>query len=244
MGLIEEKISLINPYFQLVKFNMDGKVLGSTEEIKALQNEKNIIDTIPFLASIQDVLSKQKVNSYISFHCIQSDFFGVGEYFDFQFRKESKDVVSWLICDYTEQYRKTIELQQERNTGIIEKEVLRKNHEEDLKAFQKKNDTEYIFLKIDSLLVRLKLNDIGYVEAYGDYIKLHTPEKTHVSYAKLKNIEELLPSNKFIRIHRSYIINIDKIETMNQQNVQIGEKILPISLTYKEELLNKIQKLN
>ena len=99
-------------------------------------------------------------------------------------------------------------------------------------------------MKIDSLLVRLKLNDIGYVEAYGDYIKVHTKDKTHVSYAKLKNIEELLPAIKFTRIHRSYIININKIETMNQQNVQVGEKILPISLTYKEELLSKIQKLN
>lgn len=244
MGLIEEKIKLINPYFQLVKFNMKGKVLDSTEEIKSLHNQENIIDSIPFLASIQDVLAKQKVNSDISFHCIQSDFFGIGEYYDFQFKKESKDVISWLICDYTEQYLKTIELQQERNTGVIEQERILKNHENDLKALQKKNDTEHIFLKIDSLLVRLKLRDIGYVEAYGDYIKLHTAEKTHISYAKLKNIEELLPSGKFIRIHRSYIINIDKIETMNQQNVQVGEKILPISLTYKEDLLNKIQKLN
>lgn len=244
MGLVEEKYKFINPYFQLVKFNLFGKVIESTEEIKPLKNEENIVVSIPFLSSIVDVLEKQKLNSDISFHCIQSEYFGLGEYYDFTFRKESPDEITWLISDYTDQYKRSIDLQQERNIGSIEQEKTDLSHKEDLKALQKKNDIDYIFLKIDSLLVKLKLSDIGYIEAYGDYIKVHASDKTHISYAKLKNIEELLPSNKFTRIHRSYIVNIDKIETMNQQNVQIADKILPISLTYKDELLNKIQKLN
>jgi len=117
-------------------------------------------------------------------------------------------------------------------------------HEEDLKELQNQNDTDNIFLKIDSLLVSIKVDEIAYVEAYGDYVKLHTHDKIHVTYAKLKSMEEILPRNKFMRIHRSYIIQVDKIQTMNQQNVQIKDKILPISLTYKDELLQRIRKLS
>ena len=244
MGLIEEKLKFIDPYFQVVKFDLDGKVSDSSEEIKAMQGEQDIFDQIPFLGSIAEVLQKQKVNSDLVFHCVQSDYFGPGEYYDFIFKKEKRDEITWFICDFTHQYKRSIDLQQERNVGMIAQEQKELEYEENLRDLQKKDDSEHIFLKIDSLLVRFKMEDIYYIEAYGDYIKVHDAEKTHISYAKLKSIEEILPSTKFLRIHRSYIINIDKVDTLNQQNVQIRNKILPISLTYKDELLKSIRKLN
>ncbi|MEL7145138.1 MAG: LytTR family DNA-binding domain-containing protein [Bacteroidota bacterium] len=244
MGLIEDKLKFIEPYFQVVKFDLDGKVIDSSEEIKAMRQEKNLYDSIPFLSSIADVLRKQKIYADLAFHCIQSDYFGPGEYYDFIFKKEKKDEITWFICDFTHQYQRSIDLQQERNVGMITKEKKDLEKQESLQSIQKNDDSRHIFLKIDSLLVRFKLEDIYYIEAYGDYIKVHDAEKTHISYAKLKSIEEILPIGNFLRIHRSYIINIDKIDTLNQQNVQIRNKILPISLTYKDELLKKIRKLN
>ncbi|MGB3468802.1 MAG: LytTR family DNA-binding domain-containing protein [Cyclobacteriaceae bacterium] len=244
MGLDEEKLQFINSYFQIVKLDMEGKVVDSSDEITTFQTKQDLTVDIPFISSIIEVLNKLKINADVSFHCIQSEFFGLGEYYDFIFKRTDKNIITWLICDYTDQYRRTIDLQQERNSGSMAHEMTLMSHANELKEVQRKNDNDHIFLKIDSLLVRLKLEDMCYIEAYGDYIKVHTLEKTHVSYAKLKNIEEILPSARFVRIHRSYIINIDKIETMNQQNIQIGDKIIPVSLTYKDELLSKIQKLN
>ena len=244
MGLTEEKLRFIEPYFQVVKFDLTGKVIDSSEEIKAMKEEGNLFDVIPLLASIEDVLKKQKKYTDLAFHCVQSDYFGPGEYYDFIFKKEQKDEITWFICDFTQQYQRSIDLQQERNVGMINEEKKQLKQAESLREIQKNDDSDHIFLKIDSLLVRFRLDDIFYIEAYGDYIKVHDADSTHISYAKLKSIEEILPSANFFRIHRSYIINIDRIDTLNQQNVQIRNKILPISLTYKDELLKKIRKLN
>ncbi len=244
MDLINEKLKYIDSYFQLVKFDLKGLIIDSTEEIKPLKETKNIFNEIPFVASIEEVLQNQKVNTDLSYHCIQSDFFGANDYYDFLFRKVDKNHIIWLICDFTDQYIRTIDIQQDRNLNSISKEKQKIAFEEDLKELQNQSESDNLFLKIDSLLVSFNINDIYYIEAYGDYIKLHTKDKTHISYAKLKSVEEVLPRNRFIRIHRSYIIQIDKIQTMNQQNVQINNKILPISLTYKDELLQKIRKLN
>jgi len=97
-----------------------------------------------------------------------------------------------------------------------------------------------LFVRIDSLLHRLNIDDILWIEAFGDYIKVHTPEKTHTIYATLKKIEEKIASNKFVRVHRSYIVNVTKITNIDPNNLEINKKIIPISATYKEALLNRI----
>ncbi|RED97425.1 LytR/AlgR family response regulator transcription factor [Marinoscillum furvescens] len=106
-----------------------------------------------------------------------------------------------------------------------------------------KGDAQNLFVKSDSLLVNLDTSDIHYVEAYGDYIKIHTPEKTHVVYGKLKDTEAKLPDKDFIRVHRSYIVRIDKIKNIDQGNLQIGEKIIPVSSSYRGTLLERIKTL-
>jgi len=104
-------------------------------------------------------------------------------------------------------------------------------------------DQKDIFIKVDSLLVNFNLSDIEYVEAYGDYVKIHAVGKTHTVYATLKNVESKLPDSQFIRVHRSYIVRLDKIANIDNTNLQVGKKIIPISGTYKPLLLNKINTL-
>lgn len=100
-----------------------------------------------------------------------------------------------------------------------------------------------IYLKIDSLLVRFNLQDILWIEAYGDYVKVKTPSKVYVVYATLKSVEDSLPASEFIRIHRSYIVRIDKIANIDATNLQIEKKILPIGSSHRKKLLEKINTL-
>lgn len=102
---------------------------------------------------------------------------------------------------------------------------------------------DHIFVKVDSLLMNIGYDDIYYLEAYGDYVKIHTATKMHLVLTRLKNIEEKLPEREFARIHRSYIVRIEKIENIDNTNLQIKEKILPISISQKKSLLEKINLL-
>jgi len=104
-------------------------------------------------------------------------------------------------------------------------------------------DDERLFVKVDSLLLQLDLGAVLWVEAFGDYIKIHTEDKTYTTYSTLKKLGDKLDKKKFARVHRSYIVNISKITNMDPHNLEINKKIIPISETYKEELLNKISVL-
>lgn len=103
-------------------------------------------------------------------------------------------------------------------------------------------DHDSLFVKVDSLLQKLNTNDILWVEAFGDYIKIQSADKVYTVYSTLKKIEEKLPE-KFVRVHRSYIVNISKITNIDPNNLEINKKIIPISGSYREDLLNKIKVL-
>lgn len=105
---------------------------------------------------------------------------------------------------------------------------------------QLKNSDDDLFVKVDSLLLKLDLETVIWIEAFGDYIKIHTTEKSYIVYATLKKVEEKLDSSKFVRVHRSYIVNISLITNIDANNLEINKKIIPISGTYREELLSKI----
>jgi DNA-binding LytR/AlgR family response regulator len=101
-------------------------------------------------------------------------------------------------------------------------------------------DNKTFFIKIDSMLVNFDLKDILWVEANGDYVMINTSNKEHKLLTKLKNIEEKLPSNDFVRVHRSFIVRIDKIRNIDNGNLLIGNHIIPISNSYRSNLLEKI----
>jgi DNA-binding LytR/AlgR family response regulator len=107
----------------------------------------------------------------------------------------------------------------------------------------KKNTNENIFIKIDSLLLNLEVESILLIEAFGDYIKIQTAGKVYVVYSSIKKVEEKLDSEKFVRIHRSFIVNISKITNVASSNLEINKRIIPISETYKEILLQRLSVL-
>ena len=88
-------------------------------------------------------------------------------------------------------------------------------------------------------MVKVFFNDILYIEGLNDYIKIITPNKTIVTKHLLASLEEMLPPSEFVRIHKSFIIAINKIESFNADSVEIGKKEIPIGRLFKFNL-NKI----
>jgi DNA-binding LytR/AlgR family response regulator len=97
-------------------------------------------------------------------------------------------------------------------------------------------EEDHIFLKVEYQLVRVALDDILYVEGLKDYVKVHlrsTP-KALLSLMSLKAMEDRLPARRFLRIHRSFIVALDKIEAVRRLTVQIGNLTIPVGDQYKE----------
>ena len=111
----------------------------------------------------------------------------------------------------------------------------------DANAVQNQEDEEQIFVKADHKLIRVLFKDILYIEGWKDYVKIHLSVQPHpiLSLMSMKGLEETLPSTKFIRIHRSFIIQKNKIDYISKNRVVINKKELPIGESYKEEF-NKV----
>lgn len=95
---------------------------------------------------------------------------------------------------------------------------------------------EYLFLKVEYQLVRIAYDDILYMEGLKDYVKVHVKSdpKPILSLTSLKALEEKLPSSRFMRVHRSFIVNLDKIGAVTRNTIQIGSTTIPVSDQYKE----------
>jgi DNA-binding LytR/AlgR family response regulator len=101
----------------------------------------------------------------------------------------------------------------------------------------------FVFVKDNGVLKRIAIDDILFLEAMGDYVKVHTPQKFHVVHATLKSIEEKLPSSKFIRVHRSYIVAINKIDYIQEGTISIGKTSIPVADTHKSNLNKRLNLL-
>jgi two-component system response regulator LytT len=97
-------------------------------------------------------------------------------------------------------------------------------------------DDNYLFLKVEYQLVRIALDDIMYIEGLKDYVKVHLKgiEKAVLSLTSLKALEEKLPSKRFMRVHRSFIVSLDKVTSMTKNSLQIGKMNIAIGDQYKE----------
>lgn len=103
---------------------------------------------------------------------------------------------------------------------------------------------EYIFLKVEYQLVKVMLKDITHVEAYKDYVKVHLKSKPNplLSLTSMKNMEELLPSDKFMRVHRSHIVALDHIDSVAKNVIHIGNHQISVGDNYKEPFLEFLSK--
>lgn len=102
-------------------------------------------------------------------------------------------------------------------------------------------NAEFIFVKIDRKMHKIDFSKILWIESLSDYLKIETTEGTKVTRETISSIEEKLPGSKFLRIHRSFIIAIERIESYSYEEVIIENKSIPVSRTYKENVLKVLK---
>jgi DNA-binding LytR/AlgR family response regulator len=104
-------------------------------------------------------------------------------------------------------------------------------------ATSSENNTEsvppFLYFRANRKMVKVLFNEIMYIEGLNDYIRIITAAKTIITKHLLTSLEEMLPSNEFVRIHKSFIVAINKIESFNADWVEIGKKEIPIGRSYK-----------
>jgi len=101
-------------------------------------------------------------------------------------------------------------------------------------------ETESIFIKVDYKNVKINLSDINFIEGLKDYVKIHTTEGMFMTRLNLKGIEAKLPTEQFIRVHRSYIVPLQKITSFQKGQVFLGKVAIPVGVTYQTALLRKL----
>lgn len=106
--------------------------------------------------------------------------------------------------------------------------------------FDNQQTVQYLSIKVEYKTVKIALDDILYIEGLKDYVKIYTTEKMYLTRLNLKGIETKLPSDKFIRIHRSFIIAKAKITTFQKSQISIGEQQFPIGSSYQEKVRQQL----
>ncbi len=118
-------------------------------------------------------------------------------------------------------------------------EISSRLHADD-KLIVERND--FMFVRSDRKMLKVDFDLIHYVESYSDYLKIHLTDKTIVTRMTISAVEAKLPSEKFLRIHRSFIIAISSISSFTNEEIVVNKEHLPISRSYKKEVLNTLEK--
>jgi DNA-binding LytR/AlgR family response regulator len=120
---------------------------------------------------------------------------------------------------------------------------LRKERDLLYSLVENKENKDILFVKANSKLVKLNTKDIYFVEALKDYVVINTATSRYTIHSTMKDIQAKLSSSDFIRVHRSFIVRIDKIASIEHNNIIIegDKKIIPIGGSYKEELAQKLK---
>lgn len=118
------------------------------------------------------------------------------------------------------------------------REIMDRNNSE-----VKQLDADHLFIRDNGALKKIKLEDILWIEAMGDYIKIYTPGKWHIVHTTLKAVEEKINSQQLMRIHRSYIVALNKIDSIEDNVLNIMNTPIPVAESYKSQLMQRLKLL-
>ena len=150
------------------------------------------------------------------------------------------DVLDYLLKPITfERFLKSVERATLRLNGNLLFKTPEKNVSE---IFPTESIQPFIFVKDGTKLVKIRLNEIMYIEGLKDYVTIYTSQQKIVSLQTVKSLESTLPEKQFIRIHNSYIVALEWIEAIQREKVQIGKVFLPISDTYRKAFKDFIER--
>jgi len=109
-----------------------------------------------------------------------------------------------------------------------------------LRQDTKDEEGDHIFIKSNLKKLKIFTAKIKWIEAFGDYVRVVTEDDSHLVLSTMKAFEQDLPANKFVRVHKSYIINIEKVERFNSKFAEIGNTKIPLSRNKKEDLVKAL----
>lgn len=104
--------------------------------------------------------------------------------------------------------------------------------------------TTFIFVKTEYKIQKIYLDDILFIEGLKDYISIYTKTERIITLQSMKKIDEVLPNHQFVRVHKSYIVALDKIESIERSRITIGDKIIPIGDTHRDYFFKMIEDKN
>ncbi|MEL1253474.1 LytTR family DNA-binding domain-containing protein [Flavobacterium sp. DGU38] len=113
------------------------------------------------------------------------------------------------------------------------------NLKNNIKTEAAKGDS-HIFIKVDKKMMKINIEEILFVEGMKEYIKIVTPDKTYITHKSITSLSEELPNDKFLRIHKSYVIALNKVKSIEGNRIQILSYTIPIGRNYSKEVKNKI----
>ena len=118
------------------------------------------------------------------------------------------------------------------------REIMDRNNSE-----VKQADGDHLFIRDNGMLKKIRLDEILSIEAMGDYIKICTPGKWHVVHTTLKSVEEKINSQQLMRIHRSYIVALNKIDSIEDNVLNIMNTPIPVAESYRSQLMQRLKLL-
>jgi DNA-binding LytR/AlgR family response regulator len=117
---------------------------------------------------------------------------------------------------------------------LYKEQSLRPHSEKKETKTEQKSEQEFIFLKVGHRIQKVAISDILFVEGMKDYLQIHTTEEKIMTLLNFAKLEELLPSQDFARVHRSFLVAINKIDHIEKNRIWIADQIIPISDTYTD----------
>jgi DNA-binding LytR/AlgR family response regulator len=99
----------------------------------------------------------------------------------------------------------------------------------------------YISVKVETKMVRVELDDILFIEGLKNYVSIYTKTQRIITLQVMKQLEEVLPANRFVRVHKSYIVALDKINSIERQEIYIKDRVIPIGNTYQENFFKLLE---
>ncbi len=148
-------------------------------------------------------------------------------------------IVDYLVKPITEErFTKAIEKASKKKTAVVTETTTAPQIDK-----QPQDTSSEFYVNIDRRLIKIDIASINIVEAKGDYILIKTETKNYTVHSTLKKIEEKLPSNLFLKVHRTYIINVKKIIDIEDNSVLIAKDVIPVSRANRPELMKRLNML-
>lgn len=131
----------------------------------------------------------------------------------------------------------------ERFYKAVEKAYNLKNPAQKLEKVQEPQPATggYIFVKVETKMLRVELDDILFIEGLKNYVSIYTKTQRIITLQVMKQLEEILPPGRFVRVHKSFIVALDKINSIERQEITIKDRIIPIGITYQEQFYKLLE---